>query len=52
MFSQLNVYGYGLFQGTIIFDFIGGFIPKELYKAVAEVLAYVYRLKKAAMIHV
>ncbi|MCB0406027.1 MAG: flagellar biosynthesis protein FlhB [Bdellovibrionales bacterium] len=24
---------------------IGGFIPRELYKAVAEVLAYVYRLK-------
>ena len=24
---------------------IGGFIPTELYRAVAEVLAYVYRLK-------
>lgn len=25
---------------------IGGFVPEELYKAVAEVLAYVYKLKK------
>ncbi len=25
---------------------IGGFVPEELYQAVAEVLAYVYRLKK------
>ena len=24
---------------------IGGFVPEELYKAVAEVLAYVYKLK-------
>lgn len=27
---------------------IGRYIPRELYKAVAEVLAYVYRLKRAA----
>ena len=25
---------------------IGGIVPPELYKSVAEVLAYVYRLKK------
>ena len=25
---------------------IGGIVPPELYQAVAEVLAYVYRLKK------
>ena len=25
---------------------IGGFVPEELYQAVAEILAYVYRLKK------
>lgn len=28
LFSQLNGSGFGLFQGTIIFDFIGGFVPK------------------------
>ena len=27
---------------------IGGFIPNELYRAVAEVLAYIYRLKETA----
>jgi len=27
---------------------VGGSVPKELYKAVAEVLAYVYRLKRMA----
>ena len=25
---------------------VGGIVPQELYKAVAEVLAYVYRLKR------
>ena len=28
---------------------IGGFIPRELYKAVAEVLSFVYRMKKKNM---
>jgi len=31
LFSQLNIGGFGLFQGTIDLDFIGGFVPGAGY---------------------